>query len=368
MGLGGRFFARNTTAVGLALCFTLALLAGFYNLSPRLFPGSGLDIATQRMLLFGSGCFIITFLLASIWLNTWLKNSIIRPLDELKRIAQDITEGAQLPEIPSFGEGEVAELAQALDLLRLRLKESLWQKTKADEERVFLISSISHDLKTPLTALTGYLEAIQIPELSEERRQYYLQNAEKKAQQLSTLIDDLLLFSKLEADQEILSIETVDAEEYFREVFQEQLPLFEAMEAVLRLTIMLPESVKVNLDPLRFRRVLQNILDNARHHIPIKDGAVDLVLRANLSDLLIEIRDNGPGLQAGEAELIFQRFYRGDAARSQIGSGLGLAIARHLVTLHKGSVWAREGRGVHGGVPAEETNAGCEIIISLPRC
>ena len=321
-------------------------------------PAADLLGLEREFLLMGMFIFSLAFVLASIWLGSWLQESITRPLLQLKAAAMELTRGEDLPEIAGEGEGEVAELAVALEQLRLRLKESVRLRDKADAERSFLISSISHDLKTPLTAISGYLEAVQMPELPEERKQYYLHNAEIKAQQLRYLIDDLLLYSRLESQQAIMVLRPVDMRSFIAQMVAEYVPLAERKQAAIRFNDQLTEDLMVSLDLERFPRVLQNIFDNALRYIPDADGCIDVDLRASRRDVIIEIRDNGPGLAQGEHERVFERFYRSDSARSGQGSGLGLAIAWQIVHAHGGRIWSRE---------PSSTERGCIMVISLPR-
>ena len=310
----------------------------------------------RDVLVVGLGLFTLCFLAANIWLSRWLRASITDPLVLLKQTALELTRGEELPEIPTLGEGEVAELAVSLEQLRLRIKESVRLRERADQERAFMISSISHDLKTPLTAIRGYVEAVQLPNLPEERRNYYLSNAEHKVDQLSFMIDDLLLFSKFEQNGAVMNFTLVQARQIFQEILREQIAIFEFNGVQLVQSDQLDELTYLKLDSDRFKRVLQNILDNARNYAAQPQGIVEIILRQSRGEVLIEVTDNGAGLKPGDQERIFERFYRGDSARNQQGSGLGLAIARQIVTAHGGHIWAKK----------PEVGKGCTIIISLP--
>ena len=368
MGLSGRLYVRMAAAVGVALGLTLLLLAAFYNFTPFLMRDIGALLTLRQsgedllqlergLLLLGCGIFTLAFLGTSLTLGRWLEQGVIQPLTHLRQAAQEITTGEQLPEIPREGEGEVADLAVAFDLMRLRLKESMRLQAKADEERLFLFSSITHDLQTPLTALLGSLEMLQLPQLSQEKREYYTTSAQLKARQIQQLISDLLLFSKLEAGQDAVMLQETELLPYLAAIIAEHSLLFTAQGGTLLLNYQLEAPLYLELDRERFPRVLQNVLDNARRYLPPQQGKVVLTVRSNGSDCLIEVKDNGSGLAPGVEELIFQRFYRGESSRMGSGSGLGLAIARQIVTNHRGAIWAKEPEG-------EEP--GCTIVIALP--
>lgn len=290
------------------------------------------------------GVFFLTFLLLNLGVTSWFARGVIAPVSRLRAAAASISEGDLQGGIAEEGEGEVRELSRTLELMRMKLKESIRLQRKYDENRSFLVSSISHDLKTPVTSIQGYIEGIldgvaRTPEKTRE----YLETARSKAMLMNAMIDDLLLYSKLDLNQLPYHMERTDLARYFEDCVADQRYEYEAANLTLTLRNELEGTVCVLMDRERMKRVVQNILDNAKKYMGKSDGGeVEVILRATLSSAVIEIRDNGRGISEEHLSHLFDRFYRADASRSGAeGSGLGLAIAKQIVEGHEGKIWVR---------------------------
>lgn len=280
--------------------------------------------------------------------------SIIRPLSNLQNAAGEISRGNLDYEIAEEGDGEIQALCRKLEAMRIKLKESIHTQLKYEENRKMLISSISHDLKTPVTSIKGYVEGIfdgiaNTPEKMDK----YLKTIYVKAGQVDTMIDDLLLYAKLDLNQIPFQFEPTDIEKYIRECILEFEPELERRQIRISLQSGLGQSHVLPLDRERMRRVLMNILDNSCKYMDKEKGEIKILLRETYTGIIIELRDNGAGIGPQDLPYIFDRFYRSDSARSQ-GSGLGLAIAKQIVEGHNGRVWAVSNAG-----------GGTSILISL---
>lgn len=306
--------------------------------------------------LFAISFFTLVFLLTNLWVSYRFSRGIIRPIARLKDVALKISEGDLSHEIVEEGDGEVRELGRTLELMRIKLKESVYVQQKYDDNRKFLVSSISHDLKTPVTSIKGYIEGIidgvaKTPEKLEE----YLETARSKAILVNAMIDDLLLYSKLDLNQLPYHFEKSDLASYFEDCVSDHRYECEKANISLSLINELNEQVKVLIDRERLKRVIQNILDNAMTYVDEAEGRIDVILRETRTSAIIEIKDNGEGILESKLPHIFERFYQVDPSRKS-GSGLGLAIAKQIVEGHDGKIWATSAVG-----------EGTRILISLKK-
>jgi signal transduction histidine kinase len=221
-----------------------------------------------------------------------------------------------------------------------------------------LVSSISHDLKTPVTTIKGYIEGIQDGVANTpEKTDKYLKTIYQKALQVDQMIDDLLLYAKLDLNQIPFNFEKTDIQLYLDDCVAENEPELENKQIRLTFENLLSRSHTVNLDRDRMKRVIMNILDNSQKYMNKNPAEIRVILREANSSLIIEIRDNGSGVSEQDLPYIFDRFFRSDLSRGQVkGSGLGLAIAKQIVEGHQGRVWA-----------VSHAPEGTSIMISLRK-
>ena len=305
---------------------------------------------------------IITFIISSIIVNTTssylFSKKIVKPVTLLQKATKEICDGNLDCEIVEDGDLEIRELCHGFEKMRIQLKDSIRMKLRYDEDRKMLVSSISHDLKTPLTAIKGYVEGIQDGVAnSEEKIENYLNTIYRKANQMDLMIDDLLLYSKLDLNQIPFTFTKTDALEYFKYCMDDCAIELAKSNIKITLTNQISGSRYLMIDVERIRRVIMNIIDNSRKYMDKDNGKIDILLRDTHQSIIIEIRDNGSGISKDEINNIFNRFYRGDKSRSGVrGSGLGLAIAKQIIEGHGGKIW-----GISHGMN------GTSILISLEK-
>ncbi|MCX7710560.1 MAG: HAMP domain-containing histidine kinase [Clostridia bacterium] len=312
----------------------------------------------QILILFTISFFVLTFVGLNLWVSISFSKGVIAPVSRLKKAASLISSGDLSCEIVEEGEGEVRELCRTLEQMRIKLKESVYLQEKYDENRKFLVSSISHDLKTPVTSIKGYIEGVlDGVAKTPEKMQTYLETARDKALLVNAMIDDLLLYSKLDLNQIPFNFEKTDMKKYFEDCVADHQYEFEKARIHIEFVYEAKESIFALIDKERMKRVIQNILDNSKKYMNRTDGKIQLILRETRTSLIIEVKDNGAGIDEEALPYIFERFYRGDASRkSSEGSGLGLAIARQIVEGHDGRIWAVSAPG-----------QGTSILISLKK-
>jgi signal transduction histidine kinase len=236
---------------------------------------------------------------------------------------------------------EVDELRITFDHMATRIEEQIVKLEDQDRLRREMVANVSHDLRTPLTHLHGYIETLMLKEesLEPEQRREYLEIALQHAERLGRLVSDLFELAKLDALHEPLERERMPVGELVQDVAQKyRLP---AEDRGVSLSADLAgELLWILADVGLIERALENVLDNALRYTP-KGGRIDISLEPLGEWLCIEVHDTGPGIAASELPLVFDRFHRvqrsGDGSESR-GAGLGLAIAKRAVELHGGNI------------------------------
>lgn len=302
--------------------------------------------------------FSVTYLIGICIIQYYNKKDIENPIVNLSRDAVRLADGELNIPVGGSAVKEIGQLCESVEKLRLRLCESVYDKKRYDENRKFLISGISHDLKTPITAVRGYIEGVLDGVVTgEEKRRKYLEAAIKKTDTIKTMIEDLLLYSKLDLNQIPFDITEVSAKKYTEQLIEDAHRSFELENKTLEFECDVDENVKIAIDTERFKRVISNITDNAKKNILPESGKVKITLRETKKTVIMEIADNGTGINEKDIQNIFNRFYRGDNARKNDGSsGLGLTIAKQIVTGHGGRIWA-----------TSEPGCGTKMMVSLRK-
>lgn len=317
------------------------------------------ELTTIKFALIISGVvFFISFMFTNVITSYLFSKTLLKPIANLKRATTEISRGDLNIEIPESGDMEIMELCSDFEKMRIELKNSVSLKIKYDENRNVLVSSISHDLKTPITSIKGYVEGLlDGVATTPEKVTFYLKTIYSKADLMDVMIDDLLLYSKLDLNQIPYNFEKTDIVDFCEYCVLESSIELQKYNIKITLKNDLTQSKYVKLDREKMRRVMTNIIDNSRKYMNKEQGEITLMLRETNSSIIIEIRDNGSGINKDDANRIFDRFYRADLARTETkGSGLGLSISKQIVEGHKGKIWA-----------ISHDDAGTSIIISLAK-
>lgn len=234
----------------------------------------------------------------------------------------------------------INELIEQLDKLQV-------QTIKSEAARKSLLSNISHDIRTPLTSMIGYVDALKDDiAATREENQQYLGIISKKASALKDLIDEIFHLAKLDADEILLTPESLDFAEIVRESVIEFLP--ELKKVDMELNVRIPEEkCRIIADRLSLQRIINNIIRNAVQYG--KDGKVlGIELTEDIKEFQLSIWDKGAGIAEEDLANVFERMYRADRSRNPLngGSGLGLAIAKSLVEKNEGRIWAESEPGI----------------------
>ena len=321
-------------------------------------PLSELDTKVKgiyRTVLTGGGVAVVFVII----LGYLVSRGIIGPLTQMTGVARAITAGDFSHRLHIKGNDELAVLAASLNRMSDELQEQMLRLKEADRMKTELVANVSHELKTPLTSIMGYIETLQDGALEDDNTaDRFLSIIHKNAQSLSNTVSDLLKLSELEYairgkaerkeefDLRTLINETVSVFGYtINQKNQKILTSFEGDNFT-----MLGDRVKIE-------QALVNVIDNAVKYTP-DDGKISLLVQADEQAIKVTVSDTGMGISQEHMGRVFERFYRVDKARSRKlgGTGLGLAIVKHAVLLHGGSVDIQSNEG-----------QGTSIYLSFPR-
>lgn len=241
-----------------------------------------------------------------------MSRSLITPIRALQRSAEHIKEGRLDIEVRPASSDEIGELAVSFEEMRRRLKQSIELQMQYEENRKQLISNISHDLKTPVTAIKGYVEGIMDGVTNSQAKfDRYLQTVYSKTVDIDRMIDELFLYSKLDLRKLPFQFEEADLTAYLKDCVEDM--QFDMEKKGIRLTLELSseEPLPVVIDREKLRRVLTNITENAQKYRDKPEGHIRIFVLERPEFVVIGVHDNGQGIPSDVLPHIFDRFYRG---------------------------------------------------------
>ena len=289
----------------------------------------------------------VVFLTAAL-LIYWIYRSVSVPLEKLQKAARNIKEGNLDFEIQQESDDEIGQLCQDFEEMRLRLKANAEEKVEFDRENKELISNISHDLKTPITAIKGYVEGIMDGVAdTPEKMDRYIKTIYNKANEMDLLINELTLYSKIDTNRIPYNFATVSARDYFEDCADDLSVELGAKNVEFTYTNFMENDCKIIVDPEQLRRVINNIVSNSLKYMDKPQGNITMQIKDVGDFIQVELGDNGKGISGRDLPYIFDRFYRTDASRnsSKGGSGIGLSIVKKIVEEHGGNIWATSEEG-----------------------
>ena len=292
--------------------------------------------------------FIILISVALV-VGLWVYRSIAVPLVKLKKATQNIKEGNLDFVLDVEGNDEFSELCQDFEEMRRRLKESTEEKNLIEKETKELISNISHDLKTPITAVKGYIEGIMDGVAdTPEKMDRYVRTIYNKTNEMDHLINELTFYSKIDTNRIPYTFGKLNVEDYFADCAEEVGLELETRGIELVYANYVEKDVMVIADGEQIRRVIHNIISNAIKYMDKPKGIIQIRIKDVGDFIQIEIEDNGKGIGPKDLPYIFDRFYRTDVSRnsSKGGSGIGLSIVKKILEDHGGKVWATSRLGI----------------------
>lgn len=304
---------------------------------------------------------IAFFVMLSVGVNGfmswWISKSIFNPLQKLSMGTKEIREGNLEKTIDYTKMDEFGDVCLDFDEMRVYLKESVEQRLQDESRRKELITGISHDLRTPLTSISGYLDGLidGIADTPEKRMRYY-QAMKTRTGDLISLAEALSEYCRLDSTHFHYNLEIADARQYIEHYLETYRADMEENEVKVTF-VCEAEQYSVHLDKQEMKRVFDNLFTNTIRYREDLRSNLNITLNHNSDKDVTEIgfEDNGPGVPEESLKKVFDSFYRVDHSRIEVGkgSGIGLAVVKEII------------RG-HGGTVRAENRKGLAIIIELP--
>lgn len=329
--------------------------------------------------------FLAIILITALLLVIWLYRSIAYPISILRIATIQIGAGNLDYPIHPISSDEIGELCQEFEEMRIRLKSMMDERIHYEDATREMLNNVSHDLKTPLTAVKAYSEGLLDGIAGTEEMQHkYLHTIYAKANDMTYLVEELSLFAKMEQSRLHYDLIPINLSDYFTDCMEDLSLDLQSYGMTLSMFNSTPPDTKVMADPEKLKRVIFNIVNNAEKYMDHSPSTLHVIITEEPSKpeqpplyrqlnkdgseiepalppdefIRIHIEDEGPGIAAASLPYIFQQFYRADASRTSStgGSGLGLSIVEQIISAHGGKVWAESVEGV-----------GTSIIFTLKK-
>ncbi len=343
----GRYYGGDYRCLVKQVDFTNALgskISAYIITSAQMIP------QTKVMLIEFAAIVIVTLMLISLFLTVWMNRAIVHPILKLNEETRNIKEGNLDTPLPvNDGRDEISNLTRDFEEMRVILKDSAEEKVRTEAEEKELIRNISHDLKTPLTAIKGYVEGLMDGVAdTPEKRQKYLRTIYNKANDMDRLIDELTMYSKIDMNKVPYTFRRININSYMTDCCEEIGVDLESRGIGLEFHNYSDGGQYVMIDCEQMKRVINNIVNNSVKYMADRKGVMKIEIFDDGENVLIRLEDNGKGIAAEDLKHIFERFYRADSARGtkEGGSGIGLAIVKKIVEDHGGTIWAESTEGI----------------------
>ncbi|MCD9023978.1 HAMP domain-containing histidine kinase [Cohnella sp. NL03-T5] len=310
--------------------------------------GMSVSTAIPTGLFFDIPLSMITFIGTFVVSFFFLTRHTIKYLRTLSDGLTVISGGNLHFRIPSTRQDELGKVAEHINAMAEKLESQIDKERQIEKSKMDLITGVSHDLRTPLTSIIGYIDLLKEKAYQDEvEHDRFIGNTYNKAMQLKTLIDDLFEYTRLAHNEAKLKFETIDLRELLNQMLVEFQPL--AKDNEISMESSLPEhAVFIQVDPEQIRRAIDNLLMNALK-FSVKPGVVrvSFAIRDDMATIMIE--NEGEAITKEQEKHLFERFYKIDDSRTNMplygGSGLGLSITKSIVELHGGQVFLKHSSG-----------------------
>lgn len=288
---------------------------------------------------------IIVMLLIAVWGLVVRQYKTKKELERATSVVEEIAAGNMDRRLIIDEKSLATPLCYTINDVVIRAKTELSRHKQSEKAYRQLITSLSHDIRTPLTSLTGYLEAIRLGLVCGEDKEQYVEVSHQKALDLKYYVDTLFEWLKLESGERIYHFESINIFEYLREIVADLILQFENID--MEYDIVIPEKdLIIRTDTSALKRVVDNITQNALIHS--RASLIKIEAQELDNNVSLKISDNGVGISKTHLPHIFDRLYKCSTARGVSGNGLGLSIVKELVKGLTGEidVYSKENQGV----------------------
>ncbi len=329
----------ENTATEYTLMYPISIENGRYYLIYRDIPQASIEYSNYEFN--RSYLAVILSVIIFIMLFFIISNKKTKYLDEIAKGIQCIADGDLEYKIPKKGDDEIANIAINVNNMAEEINSRIKAQQYSEKTKTDLITNVSHDLRTPLTSIMGYIGLVRDKRYDDEKtRDEYLDIAYNKSESLRILIEDLFEYTKLNNNGMKLEKSEINLVDFISQVSEEMKPYFER-ENVEQVKTLSEQKIIVSIDPMKMVRVVENLLSNAVKY-SYKPGTVVIGVYKKDGYAKITIKNKGENIPKEKLDKLFDRFYRLDESRSTDlgGSGLGLAISKSIVEMHGGEIWA----------------------------
>lgn len=298
--------------------------------------------------------------IVTIAMLIWIYRRILSPVDKLQIATKQIMEGNFDFKLDRSDFLELPLLYDDFERMRIKLKENEDEKIASEKLERELVSNISHDLKTPLTAIRGYVEGILDGVASSpEKVTKYLKTIYNKTNDMTALIDELHYYSQVSGDELFYNFEKTNVRDFFDKYIKDLSLEMETRKIIFKYNSNVSSAAAIEIDREQIKRVLNNIFSNSVKYNDKEKPEIQLNISSTFDKVIIRVSDNGIGISREDLPYIFERFYRSDTSRNTKlgGSGIGLSIVKKIIEHHHGECSAKS-------VPGK----GTDIVIELMKC
>ena len=298
------------------------------------------------VLLGGTGAIVLLLFLAFFFTRK-MNRVIMEPLELLVKGAERIKNGNMREKIDYTGEAEFEHVCQTFNDMQSTILEDKEQRAKTEKARTDMVTGISHDLRTPLTSIQGYIKGVLDGVAgTEEKRKLYLETAYEATEEMNLLLQKLFDFSRMESGQMLFHMVKADLAEYTEAYAAQKEAVTDSSKLQIRLHKKEGYLPEIFMDVEQVRRILDNLLENSMKYAMVTPVQVDLSIEEIKDFICLSWKDNGNGVPEEKLGRIFDRFYRCDEARKEKGSGVGLYVVKYIMEQHGGTAEAKNEGGL----------------------